>query len=65
MILNSILSRSDSSEAVGIPANGSDDEGDAMLKLPKAPFGMDLDVHSNRSSNISQVFIIINIQNHL
>ncbi|ODM97912.1 hypothetical protein Ocin01_08766 [Orchesella cincta] len=44
----------DSSSTNETPGVVDGDEVDSLLKLPKAPFGMDLDVHSNRSSVISQ-----------
>lgn len=52
---------SDSSSTNDIPGvvdGAAEEEVDSLLKLPKVPFAMDLDVHSNRSSVISQVFIV-------
>lgn len=54
---------SDSSSTNDIPGavdggGGVEDEPESLLKLPKVPFAMDLDVHSNRSSVISQVIFL-------
>lgn len=56
------LNCSDSSSTNDIPGvvDGVEEEAESLLKLPKVPFAMDLDVHSNRSSVISQVSQIYN-----